>query len=50
MQSYLVQPGDTLWALASQHHGALSQAEYVDLLVEVNGGASIQAGQQIVLP
>ncbi len=50
MRTYLVQPGDTLWALADQFHGALSQTAYVDLLVEVNGGATIQAGQQIVLP
>jgi predicted Zn-dependent protease len=50
MRTYLVQPGDTLWALAAQFHGALSQTDYVDLLVEVNGGATIQTGQQIVLP
>lgn len=50
MRTYLVQPGDTLWALADQFHGALSQTAYVDLLVEVNGGATIQTGQQIVLP
>ncbi len=50
MRSHLVQPGDTLWALAAEHRGALGQAEYVDLLVQVNGGADIQAGELIVLP
>jgi len=43
-------PGDTLWAIAEQHHGAVSISRYVDALVDLNGGASIQAGQAVVLP
>lgn len=43
-------PGDTLWSLARAHHGEVPIARYVDKLVDLNGGASIQAGQSVVLP
>ncbi len=44
------QPGDTLWSIAQAHRGDVSVDRYVDKLVDLNGGASIQAGQQVVLP
>lgn len=44
------QPGDTLWSIAQAHRGDVSVHRYVDKLVDLNGGASIQAGQQVVLP
>jgi LysM repeat protein len=44
------QPGDTLWSIAQAHGGGASVHRYVDKLVDLNGGASIQAGQQVVLP
>lgn len=44
------QPGDTLWSIARAHHGDVSMQRFVDKLVDLNGGASIQAGQQVVLP
>jgi len=44
------QPGDTLWSIANAHRGDVPVNRYVDKLVSLNGGASIQAGQQIVLP
>lgn len=44
------QPGDTLWSIAQTHRGAVSVHRFVDKLVDLNGGASIQAGQQVVLP
>lgn len=44
------QPGDTLWSIAQAHRGGVSVHRYVDKLVDLNGGASIQAGQQVVLP
>lgn len=47
---YLVQPGDTLWAIAERFSGDTSVGSYVDALVTANGGASIQAGQELVLP
>lgn len=42
--------GDTLWSIAERHHGAVSLTRYVDTLVDLNGGASIQAGQAVRLP
>lgn len=48
--TYVVQPGDTMWSIASQFHGHSSQVGYVDALVAVNGGASLQVGQVMTLP
>lgn len=48
--SVTAQPGDTLWSIAQSHRGDVSINSYVDKLVSLNGGASIQAGQQVVLP
>lgn len=48
--TYVVQPGDTMWSIASQFHGDASQVGYVDALVAVNGGASLQVGQVMTLP
>jgi LysM repeat protein len=48
--TYVVQPGDTLWSIAAANHGEASQSTYVDALVSVNGGASLQVGQVITLP
>jgi len=42
--------GDTLWSIGKLHHGAVPITRYVDKLVEINGGASIQAGQAVILP
>lgn len=42
--------GDTLWALARTHHGAVDVDRYLDELIELNGGTAIQAGQQVLLP
>jgi nucleoid-associated protein YgaU len=44
------QPGDTLWSIAAGHHGDVSLSRYVDKLVDLNGGAAIQAGQAVILP
>ena len=44
------QPGDSLWSIAQAHRGDVPVGRYVDKLVTLNGGASIQAGQQLVLP
>lgn len=48
--SLVARPGDTLWSIAAAHRGEVPHARYVDLLVRVNGGASIAAGQVVVLP
>lgn len=44
------QPGDTLWSIAEAHRGTVAIGRFVDKLVALNGGASIQAGQRIILP
>ncbi len=46
----IAQPGDTLWSIARQYHGDVSIARYVDKLVSLNGGPSLQVGQTVVLP
>ena len=46
----VVQPGDTLWSIASAHRGDISITRYVDTLVRLNGGPTIQVGQEVVLP
>ncbi len=48
--SIVARPGDTLWSIAEAHRGTVSINRFVDKMVDLNGGASIQAGQQIVLP
>ena len=48
--SIVARPGDTLWSIAEAHRGSVSINRFVDKLVDLTGGASIQAGQQIVLP
>lgn len=50
VQTVTARPGDTLWSIAAEHRGSVAISRYVDALVEVNGGASIQAGQTVVLP
>ncbi len=46
----IAQPGDNLWSIAAAHHGQSSITAYLDALVDLNGGATIEVGQTIVLP
>ncbi len=46
---YVVQPGDTLWSIASSLTDG-SIRGYVADLIELNGGASLDVGQLLVLP
>jgi hypothetical protein len=48
--TYMVQPGDTLWSIAAHHHGHADQADYVDALIQRNGGTIVQVGQVLALP
>ncbi len=48
--TYVVQAGDTMWSIASVHHGGVSLSAYVDALVELNGGVGLQIGQIVRLP
>ena len=47
---YVVQAGDTLWSIGQRFHGRTALADYVDALVEANGGTKIQVSQAIALP
>ncbi len=46
----IAQPGDTLWSIALAHHSDASLTRYLDTLVDINGGPTIQLGQTIHLP
>ena len=48
--TYVAQPGDTMWSIAQPLHGGQSTSWYVDALVELNGGTSLQVGQVVQLP
>ena len=48
--TYVVQPGDTMWAIAERLHGGGDVVGYVDALIALNGGSVIQAGQELRLP
>jgi nucleoid-associated protein YgaU len=47
---YIVRPGDTLWSIGERFHGHTSLADYVDSLVEANGGTELQISQALTLP
>jgi hypothetical protein len=47
---YVVRPGDTLWSIGERFHGRTPLAEYVDLLVERNGGTHLDIAQPLALP
>jgi nucleoid-associated protein YgaU len=48
----VVQPGDTLWSIASKHYPADDVRVRVDDIEQANGlqGPTIQVGQRLVLP
>ena len=43
-------PGDTLWSIAERFHGEIGFDRYLEALINLNDGPSIQAGQSITLP
>lgn len=47
---YVVRSGDTIWSVAEARHGGRSIGDYVEALIDSNGGTSLQVGQQLVLP
>ncbi len=47
---YVAQPGDSMWSIATALVPYGQTAEFVDLLVALNGGATLSIGQRVVLP
>jgi len=47
---YVAQAGDTLWSIGERFHGHTALVDYVDALIEANGGSRIQVSQAIALP
>ena len=48
--TYLVQPGDTMYSIAEAHRNGGDLMDFVDDLIALNGGVTVQIGQQITLP
>jgi hypothetical protein len=48
--AYVAGPGDTLWSVASTHHGSAPLDAYLDALIDLNGGTTVQVGQVVHLP
>ena len=46
----VAKPGDTLWSMARQIAPGDDPRPVVDALVAANGGATVRAGQQIIVP
>jgi hypothetical protein len=49
-ETLLVQPGETLWDIARDLRPVGDVRSLVDELAALNGGASLEAGQTLVLP
>ncbi|NDH12212.1 MAG: LysM peptidoglycan-binding domain-containing protein [Actinobacteria bacterium] len=47
---FVVQPGDTLWGIASALAPEGDPRALVDQLIDLAGGSQIQPGQQLVVP
>jgi LysM domain len=48
--TYVAQPGDSLWSIASENHGNVDHGAYVDELIRINGDTAIVVGQAVILP
>ncbi len=42
--------GDTMWSIAESYRGTTSRDRYVDALIDLNGGTTVQVGQAVRLP
>lgn len=48
--THVVAEGDTMWSVAVAHAPAGEAAGYVERLVDLNGGAAVTPGQELLLP
>ncbi len=42
--------GDSLWSIAETHRGDVGMDRFLDALIDLNGGTSVQIGQAVRLP
>ena len=49
-RTYVVQPGDTIWSIATRLHPQGGVAALLKQISDANGGTSLQAGQSLVIP
>lgn len=47
---YVARQGDTMWSIAARFAGQHRQVDYVNMLIDANGGAFIRSGQAVILP
>ena len=47
---YVVQPGDTVWSIATEMAGGGDVRPVVDAIIDVRGTAALQPGETILLP
>lgn len=45
-----VQPGDSLWRIATEINPTADRRQLVDALAEIAGSVTIQPGQQLIIP
>ncbi len=48
--TYVVQPGDTMYSIAEAYREGADLMHFLDDLIALNGGVTLQIGQQIALP
>jgi hypothetical protein len=48
--TYVAVAGDSLWSIAEANHGEVDIDWYVEALIDINGGTSVQIGQAVGLP
>ncbi len=47
---YIVQPGDTMYSIAEEYRDGADLMPFVDDLIALNGGVTLQVGQLVTLP
>lgn len=47
---HVAKSGDTLWSIANTYRGDVDRDRFIDVLIRMNSGVEIQAGQAVWLP
>ena len=50
VEIHVARSGDTLWSIAETYRGEVERHAFVDALITLNHGTSIQIGQAVRLP